>query len=62
MSALEIGNIALVSAMVQTVRIPSVRLGPASWSGFPKRCSAMSNRPLHAPCRPRRSAHALPEL
>ena len=62
MSFLEIGTIALVSEVVQAVRIPSVRLGPSSWSGFPKRRSATPNRPLHAPCRPRRSVHALSEL
>ena len=59
---LENGNIALVSEVVQAACIPSVRLGPSSWCGFSKRYGAMSNRLLHAPCHPRRSAHALPEL
>jgi hypothetical protein len=49
MSALEIGSIALVSAVVQAVRIQAVRLGLSSWSGFPKRGSATPNR---LPARP----------
>jgi hypothetical protein len=60
--SLEMDTIALVSEVVQAVCRPAVRLGPSSWSGFPKRRSATPNRPLHAPYRPRRSAHALPEL